>query len=98
MDGCDWRCGVILMPVVLLTWAPILAGLLGVFNATSAQAACNRQGRIEFPYGFNGHWILGKLTEEILDDRWFFKLEATVENEFGAKRKVYVMQSCRSME
>lgn len=59
-------------------------------TATSAQAACNRQGRIEFPYGFNGHWILGKLAEEILDDRWFFKLEATVENEFGAKRKVNV--------
>lgn len=59
-------------------------------TATSAQAACNRRGMTEFPYGFDGHWILGKLAEEILDDRWFLKLEATVVNEFGAEREMNV--------
>jgi len=59
-------------------------------SPTWAQAACDRQGKAEFPYGFRGHWILGKLAEEIVDDRWFLKVEATVKNEFGAERRMNV--------
>lgn len=59
-------------------------------TASPAQAACNRRGGDEFPFGFRGHWIVGKLAEEIVDDRWFLKVEATVTNQFGAKRRVNV--------
>lgn len=57
---------------------------------SSAQAACNRRGGNEFPFGFRGHWIMGKLAEEIVDDRWFLKVEATVTNQFGASQRVNV--------
>lgn len=59
-------------------------------TATPAQAACDARGESEFPYGFDGHWVLGKLAERLEGDRWFFKVEATVTNEFNAERRINV--------
>jgi PASTA domain len=65
--------------------AAVLATSTGL-TGTYAQAACDWYGEQQFPYGFKGHWILGKLAEEIQNDQWFFKIEATVTNEYKAKR------------
>jgi PASTA domain len=65
--------------------APVPATTAGL-TGTYAQAACDQYGEQQFPYGFKGHWVLGKLAEEIQNDQWFFKIEATVTNEFDADR------------
>jgi hypothetical protein len=65
--------------------APVLA-TTGGLTGTYAQAACDQYGEQQFPYGFKGHWVLGKLAEEIQNDQWFFKIEATVTNGFAADR------------
>jgi hypothetical protein len=68
---------------------PALATSTGL-TATYAQAACTQYGDQQFPFGFKGHWIMGKLAEEIQNDQWFFKVEATVTNEFNAEREYNV--------
>lgn len=62
------------------------SGLTGTY----AQAACDRRIESEFPYGARAHWIVGKLGESITDDRWWFKVETTVENEYGNKLELNV--------
>ncbi|WP_022886341.1 PASTA domain-containing protein [Glaciibacter superstes] len=69
--------------------APALATSTGL-TATFAQAACDQSGEQAFPYGFKGHWIVGSLAEEIQDDQWFMKVEATVTNEANAEREYNV--------
>ena len=59
-------------------------------TASFAQSACEQYGEYQFPYGFKGHWILGRLAEEIQNDQWFLKVEATVTNEYDADRRLNV--------
>jgi len=62
-----------------------------VLSGSAAQVACDNRGESEFPYGWDPHWILGKIAEENrADGSWWFKVEVTVKNEFNAKRDVVV--------
>lgn len=39
----------------------------------------------QYPYGFDPHWVLGKIAERAEDeDTWFLKYEVTITNAFGA--------------
>lgn len=45
-------------------------------------------GKSIFPYGFKCHWVIGKIAEEVSrDGSCFLKVEVTIKNEYGAKRK-----------
>jgi len=57
-------------------------------TGTYAQAACDMRGAAEFPFGWDPHWILGKLADEIQDDRWFLKATADVKNEYNAEQEI----------
>lgn len=61
----------------------------GGLTALTAQVTCDRAAEIAFPYGVKMHWVVGKLAERYNaeTDDWFFKVEATVTNEYGAKMK-----------
>lgn len=52
---------------------------------STAWLACVQQGDAVFRYGWDPHSVMGWITREIVDDRWFFKLEADVTNQFGAE-------------
>lgn len=68
-----------------VTAPPITATTSGL-TANMAQAACNAYGQQAFPYGWDPHWIIGRLAEEIIDDRWFLKVEADLTNQYNAER------------
>lgn len=61
----------------------------GGLTATYAQTACDIAADATFPYGVKMHWMVGKLAERYdpETDEWFFKVTATVTNEYGAKMK-----------
>lgn len=43
-------------------------------------------GEVQYPYGFELHYLMGKIAEEAYDENtWFLKAECTVTNESGAK-------------
>jgi len=45
-------------------------------------------GKNLFPYGFKCHWIIGLRAEEVSrDGSCFLKVEVTIKNEYGTKRK-----------
>jgi len=52
---------------------------------TSAWLACHAYGEATFRYGWDPHSVLGIITHEIVNDHWFFKLEADVTNQYGAE-------------
>lgn len=58
----------------------------------AAEGACRVKAKQEFPYGAKLHWIKGKLAEDIRKDSVFFKVEATITNEFGTKEKGKVVE------
>lgn len=52
----------------------------------SAWIAVENYGEDQYPYGFELHYLAGKLAEEAEDDNtWFLKAECTVTNEYGAE-------------
>lgn len=57
---------------------------------TYAMSACDNYGKQQFPYGYDPHWILGRLAHQIENDQWYFKVETTVTNAYNAKRTVDV--------
>lgn len=59
-------------------------------RAVSAQVACDMYAEREFRYGYDPHWILGKLAEQILDDQWYLKVEADVTNAYNAEAAVNI--------
>lgn len=56
----------------------------------TAQRACDAQANAQFPYGYDPHWILGKLAEENRGDSWFLKVEADITNAYDAERAANV--------
>jgi hypothetical protein len=56
----------------------------------TAQRACDAQANAQFPYGYDPHWILGKLAEENRGDTWFLKVEADITNAYDAERAANV--------
>lgn len=69
--------------------APAAATSTGL-TATYAISACQQYGDTNFPYGWDAHWVLGKLAEEIQNDQWFLKVEADVKNAYNAEAKMNV--------
>ncbi len=67
----------------------------GGLDAVHAQVACDARAEQEFPYGYDPHWVLGRLADEYRADTddWFLKVEAEVGNAFGAEQSVEV--ECR---
>lgn len=52
----------------------------------AAWVAAENYGESQYPYGFELHYLMGKLAEEPYDENtWFLKAECTVTNEFGAE-------------
>lgn len=56
-------------------------------EVSEARTACEAYAKEQFPFGVKMHWIVGRLAEEIQEDQWFLKVEATVTNVYGAKEK-----------
>lgn len=56
-------------------------------EVSEARTACEAYAKEQFPFGVKMHWIVGRLAEEIQEDQWFLKVEATVTNAYGAKEK-----------
>lgn len=59
-------------------------------TATNALSACDSHGRNQFPYGWDPHWIIGMLAEEVRPTEVYLKVTADVTNEFNAEREVNV--------
>lgn len=57
---------------------------------TPAQVACDRHGEDAFPYGYEPHWLMGVMLDEIRDDQWVFKINVTVTNEHDAEQEITV--------
>lgn len=56
--------------------------------ASDARKIFQAYGKSIFPYGFKCHWVIGKIAEEVSrDGSCFLKVEVTIKNEYGAKRK-----------
>lgn len=50
-----------------------------------AWQAVEQYGETQYPYGFDLHWMIGKLAEEADDENtWFLKAECKVKNAYGA--------------
>lgn len=48
--------------------------------------AVENYGETQYPYGFELHYLMGKIAEEAYDENtWFLKAECTVTNESGAE-------------
>ena len=56
----------------------------------SAWLACRSYGDSIFRYGWDPHNVFGMITHQVVNDHWFFKLEADVTNEYGAEAAVVV--------
>lgn len=52
----------------------------------NARPYCLDYADNSFPYGIKVHYMMGVLAEKETDTGWFMKYEATITNEFGAKR------------
>lgn len=53
-----------------------------------AQRAFRIYGEYLYPYGFECHWWTGLIvSEQSYDGSWYFKVEVTITNAFGASRK-----------
>lgn len=55
-------------------------------EAVQAQVFCEDYAKREFPYGVKLHTFAGKLAEQKTEAGWYLKFEASITNEFGAKR------------
>jgi hypothetical protein len=64
--------------------APAEASTSTGLTETYAISACQQYGDANFTYGWDAHWVLGKLANEIQADQWFLKVEADVTNAYGA--------------
>jgi hypothetical protein len=56
---------------------------------STAYTTCEQAGDKAFPYGYRRH-ITGTIFEAVQGDTWFMKYEATIKNEFNAKRTATV--------
>lgn len=55
---------------------------------SEARKVFQAYGKKLFPYGFKCHWIIGLRAEEVsIDGACFFKVDVTIKNEYGTKRK-----------
>lgn len=55
---------------------------------SEARKVFQAYGKKLFPYGFKCHWIIGLRAEEVSrDGSCFLKVEVTIKNEYGTKRK-----------
>lgn len=55
---------------------------------SEARKVFQAYGKKLFPYGFKCHWIIGLRAEEVSrDGACFFKVDVTIKNEYGTKRK-----------
>lgn len=55
-------------------------------SASSAWQATDEYGKSQYPYGFELHYIMGKLAEQPENETtWFLKAECTITNEYGAE-------------
>lgn len=53
-----------------------------------AQQAFEKYGKANYPFGFKCHWWVGLIAEEQRSDgSWYFKVEVTITNAFGADYK-----------
>lgn len=60
--------------------------LAGKLDPGASWTAAEDYGEIQFPYGFELHYLTGKIAEEAYDeDTWFLKAECTYTNESGAE-------------
>ncbi len=55
-----------------------------------ATVACDHAGEALYPYGWDAHWIMGKIGEEITANSYFVKASVDVTNEFDAKEELVV--------
>ena len=54
--------------------------------ASNCWVAAENYGESQYPYGFELHYLMGKIAEEAKDENtWFLKAECTVTNMFGAE-------------
>lgn len=54
--------------------------------ASACWVAAENYGESQYPYGFELHYLMGKLAEEAYDENtWFLKATCTVTNMFGAE-------------
>jgi len=58
-----------------------------------ARDLCDTYAQTQFPYGYKAHWITGNLAERIEEDTVFLKVQATITNQYKAKRDANV--ECR---
>ena len=62
------------------------AALTETLEPSACWIAAENYGEELYPYGFELHYFLGKIAEEMQDDTsWFLKAECTVTNEYGAE-------------
>ncbi len=59
-------------------------------DAGHAGTACDQYGAAMYPYGWQGHLILGRIASEAQGDHYFWKFEAEVTNAYNAKAAVTV--------
>lgn len=50
-----------------------------------ATVACDNAGLSAYPYGFNAHWFLGVMGEEVQGDSYFIKASVDITNEYNAE-------------
>lgn len=65
----------------------------GGLSESNAREACMSAGDKLLTYGGKIRWILGAYPAQIVDDQWFFKVEAQPKNEYGTKIK-HAMFEC----
>lgn len=54
-----------------------------------AHKAFEYMGNALYPYGFKCHWYSGLIESwQSYDGSWFFKVEVTITNQYGASRKM----------
>ena len=64
---------------------------LPTLSASWSMVQCDNYGQSMFPFGYDPHWIVGKIAEEQRSDsEWWFKLEVTVTNEYNAEQDIVV--------
>jgi len=57
----------------------------GPVDSIAAQIACDAYGEQLYPYGFDAHWIIGVYANEQRGEQWFWKVDVTITNAFGAE-------------
>ncbi|HJB45999.1 MAG TPA: PASTA domain-containing protein [Candidatus Mediterraneibacter surreyensis] len=67
----------------------MLNTLQNKLGASYAWQTVEKYGEDQYPYGFELHYIMGKLAEEALDENtWFLKASATVTNAVGTEAEM----------